>query len=176
MDIYIRIHTQQLTVNEWSDLHYKSLGAACQRIANSPLHPDLLHETIIAFMTHKDAQAIVDSGGAFFYCLRIAMNLWKSQTSPFYKAFKHEHAEIGPEHENIIDQSELSLEEIYTQIDQIIDQDLSWYENMLLKEYAAEGANALRLSKLTGIPRTSISLTLKRIKTHIQSKITYDGN
>lgn len=164
-----------MTVNEWSDLHYRSLGAACQRIANSPLHPDLLHETLLAFMTHKDAQAIVDSGGAFFYCLRIAVNLWKSQTSPFYKQFKQEQTPLGPEHEDLPDSPPESLENIYQQVEEVMTAELSWYENMLLKEYAAEGANALRLSKLTGIPRTSISLTLKRIKTHIHSKIKYDN-
>lgn len=164
-----------LTVSEWTSLNYQPLKDALYRISGSPLHTDLLHETLTAFLTHKDAQTIVDSGGAFFYCLRIATNLWKSDTSPFYKQYKHEHVELTESHE-LIAEVPVNTEALYNEIDRLIDKDLSWYENRLLKLYAEEGANALRIAKLTGIPRTSISLTIKRIKTHIRTTIRYEDN
>ncbi len=138
---------------------------------NHPLTEDLLQEVMLAFLTHRDAQTIVESGGGFFYALKIGMNLWRSQTSPFYKRFKHEDLQLGPEHEQIADECP-DPEAIHAEIDRILDTELSWYETMLLKEYATIGCNSLALSRLTGIPRTSISLSIKRIKTHIRTKMS----
>lgn len=161
-----------MTVSQWSEINFPLLQAAMDRMTGyHELRHDLTQEVVLAFLTHKDAQAIVDAGGGFFYCLRIGMNLWKSTSSPFYKAFKHEEIPLDPSHENIPDLP-YTEEEFHAEIDRIIDKDLSWYENMLLKEYAGIGANALALSRLTGIPRTSISLSIKRIKTHIRTKMS----
>ena len=161
-----------LTVNDWMSLNYPLLQTACQRMTGmDPLHEDLCQEVVTIFLTHKDALAIVTEGAAFFYCLRIAMNLWRSQTSPFYKQFKHEHVRLDTEHENIAE-IELDLEAWHTEIDRILDTELSWYETRLLQEYVDANCNALALSRLTGIPRTSIGLTIKRIKMHLRDKMS----
>jgi DNA-directed RNA polymerase specialized sigma24 family protein len=163
-----------LTTSQWIETHYEILGQAVKRIAGgSHLSEDLLSETVIAFLEHKNAQTIVDSGGAFFYTLKIAMNLWKSQTSPFYKNYKHAHSELLPSHENIPDTEEEEAG-IFSQIDSIIDKELSWYESKLLMVYIDERRNASALSRKTGIPRTSITLTINRIRKHVQERIIYE--
>ena len=163
-----------MTTSQWIEAHYEPLRQAVNRIAGgSHLSEDLLQETVIAFLEHKNAQTIVHSGGAFFYTLKIAINLWKSQTSPFFKNFKHTHAQLLPSHENIPEEKE-ELEGIFSQIDSIIDKELSWYESKLLMVYIDERRNASALSRKTGIPRTSITLTINRIRKHVQERMNYE--
>lgn len=163
-----------MTASEWIGIHYILLGEAIRRITRgSHLSDDLLQETVIAFLENKNAQEIVSMGGAWFYTLKIAMNLWKSQTSPFYKNFKHEHLSMLPEHEKIADTQE-EMEGIFSQIDSIIDKELSWYESRLLAVYIDERQNASSLSRKTGIPRTSITLTINRIRKHVQERMNYE--
>lgn len=160
-----------MTSKEWIASNHSALGDAAKRIAKgNPLHSDLTSEVIIAFLEHKDAELITQSGGAWFFCLRICVNLWKSQTSPFYKKYKWEMEQLNPSHDRP-EEPEEDTEGILAQIDTIIDTQLSWYEGRLLESYVAEGKNVSALARKTGIPRTSITLTLTRIRNHIQKSI-----
>ena len=186
-----------MTINEWSENNYKPLKEACQRISeNSPLAEELLHYVISEFLLKPDVHAIILSGGGFFYCLRMATNSWKSTTSPFYRVYRdprvqielneHHYQQVEEqdrndedlfEHSNrnnrtkfkmngIETEQEWTFEELYEKVEQGIET-LGWYEKELLKVYAENGGNASLVSRLTKIPRTSINLTIRKVKQHL---------
>jgi hypothetical protein len=71
-------------VEQFINENYIPLREAAERISgNDPLSEELLHYTLDEFLRKKDVEAIIDSGGGRFYCVRILMNSWKSVTSPF---------------------------------------------------------------------------------------------
>ena len=189
-----------MTITEWCNLNYQPFKEACERISeSSPLAEELTHYVITEFLLKPDVQSIIDSGGAFFYCLRIATNNWKSTTSPFYRNYRdpnlsielketHHHERLEndthdeAEHEHrrssrtkekmngIEEISEWTFEEIYEQIQTGIST-LGWYERELLQVYADNNGNASLVSRLTKIPRTSINLTIRKVKLHLTKKI-----
>jgi DNA-directed RNA polymerase specialized sigma24 family protein len=55
-------------------------------------------------------------------------------------------------------------------INQIVDA-LPWYDKELFKIYTEGSHNYSTLAKETGIPRTSIGLTINRVKKHIKRNL-----
>lgn len=175
-----------MTIQEWTDINYPLLGAAIGRITEGDeLSQELLHYTLVAFLERGDAQQIVSSGGGFFYCLKIATNSWKSTTSPFYRQYRdpNPRQELKEKYENMgedFPSGEIQLpqedprmptpEEIMERIDKKLGE-LSWYERELTRAYAEHNCNAKLLSRVTNIPRTSINLTLKRVRAHIKKSV-----
>ena len=169
-----------MTIKDWTDFNYKLLGDAINRItSNDSLSEELLHYTLTAFLERSDAQQIIDAGGGFFFCLRIATNSWKSTTSPFYRLYRdpnprqpltEHHIQL---HDPDVDPFDTEIPDIHNKIDSLL-KELSWYEKELTLAYAAHDCNASALSKVTKIPRTSINLTLNRVRTHIKKTITHE--
>ena len=157
-----------MTTNEWTNLNYEPLKEACHRISEgNELGEELLHYVLSEFLNKPNVVEIVQSGGAFWFCLKMATNSWKSTTSPFYRNyrdpnFQGELPDIAEEEEEEDNTRQRLLE-----IAQEGMKDLGWYEKELLQVYAENGANASLVSRLTKIPRTSINLTIRKIKSHI---------
>ena len=167
-----------MTITDWTNSHYKLLSEAIYRITSGDsLSEELLHYTLTAFLDRADTQQIVDSGGGFYFCLKIATNSWKSTTSPFYRTYRdpNPRQELLPKHEEVPDTEleEESLEtlDLHKKIDTELSK-LSWYEKELTLAYAQHNCNASLLAKVTNIPRTSINLTLNRVRAHIKTNIT----
>ena len=147
--------------------------------SHDELSEELLHYTLMAFLDRPDTQQIVESGAAFYFCLKIATNSWKSTTSPFYRIYR------DPNPRQPLDLLQLELPDpqvwefpdetpdIHAQIDKELER-LSWYERELARAYAEHDCNANLLSKVTKIPRTSINLTLSRIRSHVKTNCSYE--
>jgi len=176
------------------------LREACMRLSSSSeLSEELLHYTLVAFLDRPDTQRIIDSGGGFYFCLRIATNAWKSTTSPFYRTYrdprlriplneKHPDAKLEYDRDDtdritnptghvdkikralMQNDSSEEMEVLYEKIDKALSE-LSWYERELTRAYAEHGGNAARLSRVTKIPRTSINLTISRVRQYIKKRI-----
>ena len=149
--------------------NYFPLKEAAERISShDQLAEELLHYTIDEFVSKPNAEEIVLSGGAKFYCVRIMLNSWKSSSSPFYFSYR-KHTE--------------SIDGIEAQDDEIEDLDhlvlttrtelakLPWYDRLLFETFLNEGHTVSSLSRVTGIPRTSVSLTLNRVRKHIKRNL-----
>lgn len=141
---------------------------AAQKITgNNELAGDLLHYAIEELSYKPNLQAILDSGGARFYLVRICMTQWRSQTGPFYKQFVRQEQEID-EFINKTEEEETTLD--VKKVEQILNE-LPWYDRELFKLYAEGNHNYSSLAKETGIPRTSIGLTINRVKKHIKKNL-----
>ena len=151
--------------DEFFNDNYQALSDASVRISKgSPLAEDLLSYTIETFLTRKDTNEIISSGGARFFMVRIMMNSWNSSTSPFYNIYRKQTTETLEEtHEEIPEEEDFTDYETADKIATLISS-MPWYEGELWKMIHEEGYTAASLARETGIPRTSISFTINRIK------------
>lgn len=158
-------------IEQFVNENYLVLKEAAEKISgNDPLSEELLHYTLDEFLRKRDVEQIIESGGGRFYCVRIMMTQWKSVTSPFYHTYRKPNSECDLE----------SLEEIpdyddpTTQIADRIREELSvlpWFDRKLFEVFLNEGHTISSLARATGIPRTSISLSINRIRRHIKKNI-----
>jgi hypothetical protein len=151
--------------------HYIPLRDAAERISdNDPLAEELLHYTLDIFLSKKNVESIIESGGGRFFCVKIMMNSWKSVTSPFFYTYR-KHGELESKIENIVIAQENDNElEIVDRIKYELEK-LPWYDKMLFKTFVDENHTISSLSRATGIPRTSISLSINRIRKHIKRNL-----
>jgi RNA polymerase sigma factor (sigma-70 family) len=156
-----------LTFDQFLKEDYKALKEAAEKITGrSQLAEDLLHYAIEEMSYKENLQGIIDSGGARFYCVRIMMTQWRSQTGPFYKQFVRQHDDVEL-HDKPIEEVEPFD---FKKVNHLLDQ-LNWYDRELFKLFAEGSHTYSSLSRETGIPRTSISLTVNRVRNYIKKHI-----
>ena len=150
---------------------YNELKAASKRITgNHHLADELLHWVLDDFMFNPRVDEIISSGGGRFYCVRVMLNQWGNTTSAFYKAHRQPNDDIeGLEDLPEENDEELKLE-IAIKAKQVLSE-LPWYDRKLFETLVEEEHTISSLARATGIPRTSISLTINRIRKQIKSKI-----
>jgi RNA polymerase sigma factor (sigma-70 family) len=156
-----------LNFTQYLEADYTALVQAANKITgNNELSHDLLHYSIEELSGKENIQGILDSGGARFYLIRIMMTQWRSQTGPFHRQFKKHHEELEWHDKPDKEDKPLDLE----RVNEILDS-LEWYDKELFRLYADGEHNYSTLSKETGIPRTSIALTIKRVRNHIKRNL-----
>ena len=157
---------------EWVNENYQQLREAARKItgnAQADMIEELLHYTLDTFLNNAKAVDIINSGGGRFYCERVMLNSWQSATSPFHHTYLRGTADI----EEAIDIPEEEVEDLAPMIAKIRIEltKLPWYDRMLFETFVNEGHTITSLARATGIPRTSISLTINRIKKHLKKII-----
>jgi len=161
-----------LTIEDWINDNYQVLSEAAQNISkNNELHEELLHYSLDQLLGKEQVEDIIASGGANFYTIRIMLNSWRSTTSEFYRLYRRPSSEI--EEYSVPAEEEEDTEwigETAKKIQQELDK-LHWYDAELFKVFVEENHTMSSLSRVTGIPRTSISLTINRIRKHIKNKL-----
>lgn len=136
---------------------------------------ELLHYSLEQLLTKPNVQEIIDSGAAQFWVIRTMLNSWRSTTSAFFKIYRGQFEQISLESyladdNDIEDEGGENLEEMAKKIESELAK-LYWYDRELFKLYSDGGHTISSLARETKIPRTSISLTINRVKSHIKTKI-----
>ena len=158
-------------VEQFMQDNYIPLKEAAERISgNDPLSEELLHYTIDEFLRKKEVDTIIDSGGGRFYCVRIMLNSWKSVTSPFYHTYKKPSNDFDIDKIGDIEEDYDPTTEIADNIKRELDK-LGWFDKKLFEVFYTENHTISSLARATGIPRTSISLSINRIRKHIKKNI-----
>ena len=156
-----------MTFNEYLTRDYIALTEAADKITgHSDLALDLLHYVIEDMSNKTNLQDIVDSGGARFYLVRMMMTQWRSQTGPFYKQFIKDHESL-----DFHDKSEPEVDVLDIKKVNGLLEELNWYDRNLFKLFAEGGHTYSSLSRETKIPRTSISLTINRVRKYLKKNI-----
>lgn len=158
-------------IEEFVNENYLPLKEAAERISSGhELAAELLHYALDEFLRKRDVKGIIESGGGRFYCVRIMMTQWKSVTSPFYHTYRKPSADV-----NIEEVSDLAdYDDNTLHIADRIREELSvlpWFDRKLFEIFITEGHTISSLARATGIPRTSISLSINRIRRHIKKNI-----
>ena len=164
-----------MTIEHWTNTNYTNLLQAARNISyNSELSTELLHYSLEQLLIKPNIQEIIDSGGAQFWVVRTMLNSWRSTTSGFYKIYRGYPNQIPLDSyldkNDIADEEYVMLEETAAKIVKELDQ-LDWYSKELFRIFLEEGHTISSLSRSTKIPRTSISLTINRVRKHVKSKI-----
>jgi len=149
--------------------NYQPLKEAAIKISgNDDLSDELLHYAIDEFLKKPNAEEIVLSGGARWFCVKILMNSWKSSSSPFFYTYRQINYNIEEAHD-VIDESE-DLTDFVQTTKQIL-KTLPWYDRMLFETFVEDNHSVSSLARATGIPRTSVSLTLNRVRKHVKKNL-----
>ena len=125
-----------MELNTWINKNYKDLRDTLKNIMKDEQHlvDDLLHELLLEFIQKPVAQKVVDDGVAKFYIIRMALNQYKSSSSPFYKKYK-KHINNNERYlsnewwESITDTNEYNIE-----LDRLINLNLDIIEELLLSD------------------------------------------
>ena len=150
--------------------NYEELKIASTRISNgSPLSEELLHYTLDEFLRKSTLQDILDSGAGRFYCVRIMLNSWNSVTSPFYHTYRRTNVSLE-EAEDVVEEEDLHTGELASKAKSLL-ADLPWYDRKLFETFIDENHTVSSLARATGIPRTSISLTINRVRKHLRKNL-----
>jgi len=157
--------------------NYPELQSAAKKISgNHELWEELLSYCLEEFLFKPNLQEIIQSGGGRFYIVRMMMNQFRSTTSPFYQKYRTPTVEIEfqdyEEPEVYVDHTDK-----LTQIQDAL-ANLNWYDKMLFEIFVKENHTISSLSRATGIPRTSVNLTITRVRNYlkksIQNSYTYE--
>lgn len=163
-----------MTINNWTNTNYSSLLTAAKKISdNSELSNELLHYSLEQLLLKPNVQEIVDSGGAQFWVIRTMLNSWRSTTSAFYTIYRknlYNTEDISYLANEVADEEPQDTFEISAALKKELDA-LYWYDRDLFNMYVDESHTISSLSRATKIPRTSISLTINRVRAYLKTKI-----
>ena len=156
-----------MNLNQFLEKEYPTLQQAAQKITgNHELQLDLLHYAIEELSGKKNLDSILASGGGRFYLVSIMLTQWRSQTGPFYKQYLKENIDITTWEQPEIEEETIDVK----RINQILNT-LPWYDRELFKLYVEGNHTYSSLSRETQIPRTSIGLTIKRVRKYIKQNL-----
>jgi hypothetical protein len=96
-------------------------------------------------------------------------NSWNSITSPFYNEYRKPSESIEGL-EDIPDEKEPDILPTYLKAKSKLEK-LPWYDQMLFDTFVKENHTVSSLARATGIPRTSISLSINRIRKYLKNNI-----
>jgi len=170
-------------VNKFLTEKYADIIKMSWRICKSKEAEDVAHYAIEQFMIHKRGQELVDKGQGMLFLSGIIHRSFHSGTSPYHKLYR----QSGRVHRLHDKTSEARVDEPYDfEIDLTIEgiqgimEDMEadtvdqWFRVKLFKMWL-DNSNYSELSRITGIPRTSISQAVKECKDYIKNRIEQNG-
>lgn len=168
------------SMNKFIGENYAAIVLMCKKICKSNKeYEDVAHFAIEQFMTHERGQEIVDSGRAMNFLSGIMWRSFNSSTSQYHTLYRQKGRVFGM---GMIDQN-ISDDEIYdyeqdlaTEAIQGVLEDMQssgielWFRAILFEMWITEG-NFSELSRITGIPRTSIAKAVGEAKAYIKERL-----
>lgn len=149
--------------------HYIPLkGASIKISGGSQLADELLHYTLDSFLRNPKLEEILAAGAGRWFCVKIMMNSFRSVTSPFYHTYRNNPFPLHEAQEPI--EEEDPTAELAARAKTLLGH-LNWYDRMLFETFVEEGHTVSSLARSTGIPRTSVSLTINRVRRYIKKNI-----
>ena len=153
------------------------------RICKSPEAEDVAHYAIESFMTHKRAQEIVDAGQGMLFLSGIIHRSFHSGTSPYHKLYRQNgrvHSLHDKTAESIVNEDydfeiDLTVEAIQGIMEDMESDTVEQWYRVKLFQMWLENPNYSDLSRITGIPRTSISQAVAECKEYIKTRIEKHG-
>ena len=145
-----------------------------------PDYEDLLHETILA-LYNSDLQKIkyiIEQKKLTFYIVRIMMNQYHSNTSPYHKKYRKQYNQKQLKDFYIYTKEPLTkekikqLEEQEDRLQWIEDKlkHLSWFDVEVFKIYYRENYSLNTMSKATKINRSTLGKSIRYIKNYLKGQ------
>ena len=143
-----------------------------------PDYEDLLHETILALYNSdkEKIKYIIEQKKLTFYIVRIMMNQYHSNTSPYHKKYRKQYNQKQLKDFYIYTKEPLTkekikqLEEQEDRLQWIEDKlkHLSWFDVEVFKIYYRENYSLNTMSKATKINRSTLGKSIRYIKNYLK--------
>ena len=168
-------------LNDYLEKSYQNLLDISKRITSNrhPDYEDLLHETILALYNadQEKIKIIIEKKQLTFYIVRIMLNQYQSNTSPYHKKYRKQYNEKQLKEFYIYTKEPLTKEKIKQleeQEDRLqwIDEKLkhlSWFDVEVFKIYYREGFSLNKMQKETKINRSTLGKSIRFIKNYLKS-------
>ena len=145
-----------------------------------PDYEDLLHETILALYNSdkEKIKYIIEQKKLTFYIVRIMMNQYHSNTSPYHKKYRKQYNQKQLKDFYIYTKEPLTkekikqLEEQEDRLQWIEDKlkHLSWFDVEVFKIYYRENYSLNTMSKATKINRSTLGKSIRYIKNYLKGQ------
>ena len=168
-------------LNTYLEKSYTNLLDISKRITSNrhPDYEDLLHETILSLYNadKEKIKTIIEKKQLTFYIVRIMLNQYQSNTSPYHKKYRKQYNEKQLKEFYIYTKEPLTkekmkqLEEQENRL-QWIDEKLkhlSWFDVEVFKIYYRENYSLNTMSKATKINRSTLGKSIRYIKNYLKS-------
>jgi|TARA_R100000084_G_C4618455_1_gene131881 RNA polymerase sigma factor (sigma-70 family) len=168
-------------LNDYLDKSYQNLLDISKRITSNrhPDYEDLLHETILALYNadKEKIKDIIEQKKLTFYIVRIMMNQYHSNTSPYHKKYRKQYNEKQLKEFYIYTKEPLTKEKM-KQLEEQEDRlqwieeklkHLSWFDVEVFKIYYREGFSLNKMQKETKINRSTLGKSIRFIKNYLKS-------
>ena len=169
-------------LNDYLDKSYQNLLDISKRITSNrhPDYEDLLHETILALYNsdQEKIKYIIEQKKLTFYIVRIMMNQYHSNTSPYHKKYRKQYNQKQLKDFYIYTKEPLTkekmkqLEEQEDRLQWIEDKlkHLSWFDVEVFKIYYRENYSLNTMSKATKINRSTLGKSIRYIKNYLKGQ------
>ena len=144
---------------------------------------DVAHYCIQQFMEHKRAEELVENNEAMKFLSGMIHRSFHSGTSPYHKIYRqsgrvHELYDKTLAHRQVEDydtDTDLTIEAIQGLLEEMLAEGVEqWFRATLFKMWLEE-SNYSELSRITKIPRTSISQAVNECREYIQQTLKQRG-
>ena len=168
-------------LNIYLEKSYNKLLEISKRITSNkyPDYEDLLHESIIALYNsdQEKIKDIIEKKQLTFYIVRIMMNQYQSNTSPYHKKYRRTKHKEHLKEFYIYTKEPLTKEKMQEFEDrekrlQWIDKKLkglSWFDVEVFRIYFREGFSLNKMQKETKINRSTLGKSIRYIKNYLKS-------
>ena len=168
-------------LNIYLEKSYTNLLDISKRITSNrhPDYEDLLHETILALYNadKEKIKYIIEKKQLTFYIVRIMLNQYQSNTSPYHKKYRKQYNEKQLKEFYIYTKEPLTKEKM-KQLEEKEDRlqwieeklkHLSWFDVEVFKIYYRENYSLNTMSKATKINRSTLGKSIRFIKNYLKS-------
>ena len=169
-------------LNTYLEKSYNKLLEISKRITSNkyPDYEDLLHESIIALYNSdkEKIKDIIEKKQLTFYIVRIMMNQYQSNTSPYHKKYRRTKHKEHLKEFYIYTKEPLTKEKMQVFEDrekrlQWIDEKLkglSWFDVEVFRIYFREGFSLNKMQKETKINRSTLGKSIRFIKNFLKNE------
>ena len=169
-------------LNTYLEKSYNKLLEISKRITSNkyPDYEDLLHESIIALYNSdkEKIKDIIEKKQLTFYIVRIMMNQYQSNTSPYHKKYRKQYNEKQLKEFYIYTKEPLTKEKMQEFEDREkrllwIDEKLkglSWVDVEVFRIYFREGFSLNKMQKETKINRSTLGKSIRFIKNFLKNE------
>ena len=169
-------------LNIYLEKSYNKLLEISKRITSNkyPDYEDLLHESIIALYNSdkEKIKDIIEKKQLTFYIVRIMMNQYQSNTSPYHKKYRRTKHKEHLKEFYIYTKEPLTKEKMQEFEDrekrlQWIDEKLkglSWFDVEVFTIYFREGFSLNKMQKETKINRSTLGKSIRFIKNFLKNE------
>ena len=169
-------------LNIYLENSYSKLLEISRRITSNkhPDYEDLLHETIIALYNsdQEKIKTIIEKKQLTFYIVRIMLNQYQSNTSPYHKKYRKQYNEKQLKEFYIYTKEPLTKDKLKEFEDkekrlQWIDEKLKglgWFDVSVFKLYYKEKFSLNSMSRATKINRSTLGKSIRFIKNFLKNE------